>query len=56
MSDLFNSYGEKFKHGRASSMDVTNSSMSLNSAQSDYIKAVLEMVNANIELKKLLNK
>jgi len=56
MNSLFNSYSEKFKHGRASSMDVTNSNMNLTSAQTDYINSVLEMVNANIELKKLLNK
>lgn len=56
MESVFNSYGEKFKYGRASSMDVTNSSISLTSAQSDYIQSMLQMVNANIELKKLLNK
>ena len=56
MTSVFNSYGEKFKYGRASSMDVTNSSINLTTAQSNYINSVLEMVNANIELKKLLNK
>ena len=56
MSSVFNSYGEKFKYGRASSMDVTNSSMNLTTAQTNYVNSVLEMVNANIELKKLLNK
>ncbi|MCQ2189273.1 MAG: TolC family protein [Paludibacteraceae bacterium] len=56
MTSVFNSYGEKFKYGRASSMDVTNSSINLTQAQSNYINSVLEMVNANIELKKLLNK
>lgn len=56
MQSVFNSYGEKFKYGKASSIDVTNSSMDLSKAQSDYITAVTNMVNANIELKKLLNK
>ncbi len=56
MTSVFNSYGEKFKYGRASSMDVTNSSLNLTTAQTNYVNSVLEMVNANIELKKLLNK
>lgn len=56
MTSVFNSYGEKFKYGRASSMDVTNSSINLTTAQSNYVNSVLEMINANIELKKLLNK
>lgn len=56
MASVFDSYGEKFKYGRASSMDVTNSSLNLTTAQTNYVNSVLEMVNANIELKKLLNK
>lgn len=56
MSNVFNSYGEKLKYGKASSMDITNSSINLVSAQTNYINAVLDMVNANISLKKLLNK
>ncbi len=56
MTSVFDSYGEKYKYGRASSMDLTNSSINLTTAQSNYISSVLDMVNANIELKKLLNK
>jgi len=53
---VFNSISNKFQHGIASSLDVTQSSMSLINAQSNYIQAMLNLVNAQIELEKLLNK
>jgi outer membrane protein TolC len=53
---IFNSYAEKFKYGVASSMQVTTSSTELVNAQNDYVNSLLEMVNAHIELKILLNK
>jgi len=53
---VFDNISQKYEHGYASSTDVTNSSMSLLTAQSNYVSAMLEMVNAHIELKKLLNK
>lgn len=56
MQNVFNSYAEKFKYGVASSMQVTTSSTELVNAQNDYVNSLLEMVNAHIELKILLNK
>jgi outer membrane protein TolC len=56
MQNVFNSYSEKFKYGVASSMQVTTSSTELVNAQNDYVTSLLEMVNAHIELKILLNK
>ncbi|MDD3478829.1 MAG: TolC family protein [Paludibacteraceae bacterium] len=53
---VFDNISKKYEQGYASSTDVTNSSMSLLTAQSNYISAILEMVNAHIDLKKLLNK
>jgi outer membrane protein TolC len=40
----------------SSSLDVTNSATNLLTAQSTYVQAILEYVNAQIELEKLLNK
>jgi outer membrane protein TolC len=53
---VFNSITNKYEQGYASSMDLTNSSINLITAQSNYIQAMLELVNAQIELEKLLNK
>lgn len=53
---VFDNISRKFEQGYASSTDVTNSSITLLAAQSDYVSAMLQMVNAHIELKKLLNK
>lgn len=53
---VFNNITNKYEQGYSSSMDVTNSSISLITAQSNYIQAMLELVNAQIELEKLLNK
>ena len=50
------STSNKFEYGHASSLELTNASMTLLTAQSDYVQAILNLVNAQIELKKLLNK
>lgn len=53
---VFDNISKKYEFGRASSLDVTNSTSSLIMAQSSYIQAALEFVNAQIELEKLLNR
>ncbi len=53
---VFNSTSNKFEQGHASSFELTNASTTLLTAQSDYIQSILTLVNAQIELKKLLNK
>lgn len=53
---VFNSTANKFEHGVASSLDMTNASNDLISAQSTYVQAILTLVNAQVELTKFLNK
>ena len=53
---VFESTSNKFEYGHASALELTNASMTLLTAQSDYVQAILSLVNAQIELKKLLNK
>lgn len=53
---VFDNISLKYEHGYSSSMDVTTSGTNLISAQSGYVQALLEFVNAQIELEKLLNK
>ncbi len=50
---VFQNISEKYKYGRASSLEVTNASSDLISAQSSYIQAVISVVNAQVALEKL---
>ena len=52
---VFNNILNKYKVGMSSSLDVTNASNNLITAQSNYIQAVMELVNAQLELENLLN-
>lgn len=53
---VFENIGKKYEYGLSSSLDVTTSGTNLIAAQSSYVSAALEFVNAKIELEKLLNK
>ena len=53
---VFDNISKKFEYGYASSLDVTNTSTNLITAQQNYIQALTSMVNAHINLKNLLNK
>jgi len=53
---VFDNIGKKYEFGVASAMELTNSSTSLLNAQSAYVEALLQVVNAQIELEELLNK
>ncbi len=53
---VFDNIASKYSHGVASAMEVTNSGTSLISAQSSYVQALMEMVNAQIALEQLLNR
>lgn len=53
---VFDNIGRKYEYGMSSSLDVTNSGTNLISAQSSYVQALLEFVQAQIELEKLLNR
>lgn len=53
---VFDNISLKYEHGYSSSMEVTTAGTNLIGAQSSYVQALLEFVNAQIELEKLLNK
>jgi outer membrane protein TolC len=53
---VFDNIGRKYEYGMSSSLDVTNSGTNLITAQSSYVQALLEFVQAQIELEKLLNR
>ena len=52
---VFASATEKFRYGTSSSLELTNASNDLISAQSTYVQAMLSLVNAQVELEKFLN-
>ena len=52
---VFNNITEKYNYGRASSLEVTNASTDIISAQSNYIQAVMNVVSAQIALENLIN-
>lgn len=52
---VFANITEKFRYGRASSLEVTQASNDLITAQSSYIQAVVSVVNAQVALESLLS-
>ena len=56
MQRVFDNTSKKFEQGYTSAMDVTTSGTTLIQAQSSYIQALMEFVNAEIALEKLLSK
>ena len=53
---VFTNVSNKFEYGHASSLELTTASSDIISAQSSYISAVLNLVNAQIEFEQLLNR
>ena len=53
---VFDNITIKYGQGAASSLEVTNASTNLVSAQTMYISAMLDLINAKVELEDLLNK
>ncbi|MBP3763580.1 MAG: TolC family protein [Bacteroidales bacterium] len=53
---VFASLSEKYKYGRASSLEVTTASTDIITAQSNYIQAVMNVISAQVALENLLNK
>ena len=53
---VFDNLTEKYKYGRASSLEVTNASTDIISAQSNYIQAVMSVVSAQVALENMLNR
>lgn len=52
---VFMSATNKYKYGASSNLELTNASNDLINAQSSYVKAILSLVNAQVELEKFLN-
>jgi outer membrane protein len=52
---ILESYQRKFQNGMASSMEVTQSNSSFLDAQSSYLSSMFEVMNARIQLEKLMN-
>ncbi|MBO4738958.1 MAG: TolC family protein [Bacteroidales bacterium] len=52
---VFASTTNKYQWGTVSTLELTNASNDLISAQSNYVQAVLTLVNAQVELEKFLN-
>jgi outer membrane protein TolC len=52
---VFDDISRKYEQGMAASLDVTNAGTDLTSAQSAYVQALLDVVNAQIDLENLLN-
>ena len=53
---VFNNTAEKYHYGHASNLEVTNASTDIITAQSNYIQAVMSVVNAEVALENLLGK
>lgn len=53
---VFANVTEKYKYGRASSLEVTTASTDIISAQSNYIQAALNVISTQTALENLLNK
>ncbi len=52
---VFDNISTKYEYGAASSLDLTNAGTNLIQAQSTYVQALMELVNAQISLEELLN-
>ena len=52
---VFANITEKYRYGRASSLEVTTASSDIITAQSNYIQSVMNVVSAQIALENLLN-
>lgn len=52
---VFANTTNKYQHGAASNLELTNASNDLISAQSTYVQAALTLINAQVELTKFLN-
>lgn len=52
---VFDNIARKYEQGYSSALEMTNASTTLINSQSAYVQAILEFVNAQIELDNLLN-
>ena len=52
---VYDSYDRKFEQGMATSMDLTQANGNYLEAESNYISAIMEVMNAKLQLDKLMN-
>lgn len=52
---VYDSYRRKYEQGMASSLDLTQSNSNYLEAESNYISAIMEVMNAQLQLDKLMN-
>lgn len=52
---VYDSFRRKFEQGMATSLDLTNANGNYLEAESNYITAVMEVLNAKLQLDKLMN-
>ncbi|MCQ2299097.1 MAG: TolC family protein [Bacteroidales bacterium] len=52
---VFTNIAEKYKYGQASSLEVTNASTDMISAQSKYVQSAMSVIQAQVALEDLLN-
>lgn len=52
---VFDNIALKYEQGYSSALEMTNASTTLINSQSSYVQAILEFVNAQVELENLLN-
>ena len=53
---VFKNVSEKYTYGHASNLEVTNASTDIITAQSNYIQAVMSVVQAQVALENLLGR
>ena len=53
---VFDNITEKYTYGHASNLEVTNASSDIITAQSNYVQAVMKVLNAQVALENLMGK
>ena len=52
---VYDSYRRKFEQGMATSLDLTQANDNYLNAENNYLTAILEVMNAKLQLDKLMN-
>jgi outer membrane protein TolC len=53
---VYDSYQRKFEQGMATSLDLTQANSNYLDAESNYLTAMMDVMNARLQLDKLMNK
>jgi len=53
---VYDSYRRKFQQGMATSLDLTNANSNYLDAESNYLTAMMDVMNARLQLDKLMNR